>query len=68
MERVTLFTDTLRYSFDDKGRVLEFTDIRTGVNYAKKDCLAFYLTEGEDRIAPSKVRIENGLISVVFPM
>ena len=42
----TFCTDTLRYSFDEKGMVREFTDIASGKDHAVPGCAAFYLLEG----------------------
>ena len=69
LELFTFSTDTLRYTFNSAGYAVEFTDIRTGTNYAQEGSSAFCLMDLSDdlqRTAPETVDIENGLVVVAF--
>ncbi len=66
---ITLQTRALRYSFDEKGLVLEFTDRRTGDDHAAQGCYAFYLLPGEEGgapIPPEAVSCGGNLLTVRF--
>jgi hypothetical protein len=63
----TLKNDFLRYSFDERGLVCEYTDVSTGISYLASDSHAFYLnTFGGGKVTPASVSVCGNIITVRF--